>query len=240
MMYAASGIIVIAAFILLALMVSGPWKRNGSDSSKSRNEEMNAAQDKQVKDEEQVLRYYTAFFSTDETTNQTALENTGNILSERIEMFGMTGNVYISDDSIGMEVGIYDEEQENYLKYLGTPGKLEIRTTDGNVLLDNSMIENSRITTLIVGETETDALEIDIKAQYTDKFKTITENASGKDIYITLDDNILVMFTWDAVIESGKLILTCFDEERLNAVNVLLSTGTLPVRMYARYADSTE
>lgn len=239
------GIIIIGSAIY---MISNSKKdntpSNNTDIVLVDNEDTNENEDSQENNqEEKVLKYYTAVFKPTKEINgnETILKNTISIIEERMTSFGMRGEGYISGEQIGISVGITDKNQENYLKYIATPGEFSMQTEDGIEILNRNMIEDTKVYIDNISKEEYPGkVSIFVKEKYIEEFKNKTKDASGKMMYIILDGNVIKFFKWESVIESGNLVLACFDREWLNALGTIMSTDVLPIQLKAVSADSTD
>lgn len=177
--------------------------------------------------EEEETSVYTAVFEIDDGGNSTIVDEVVAILNERMADFGMEGDVYVSDKGIGVSVNATDK-QKKYLKYLGTPGKLSMRTDDGKVVFDYKDIETVSVKTFTIEGELVNALSVKVKDEYREKLAKATKEAIGSNFSLIFDEQLLLNAPMANEVKSGKIVLTGIDDDIMEAISILSLSEPLP------------
>ena len=176
---------------------------------------------------------YKAVFMVSDPSNETLVNNVCKVLKERIDNFGITGEVKVVDDTIEVIVDA-KESQVNSLRYIGAKGDFEVKTTDGRCVIDPNEIKSITTREFTVSDGVVTGLDIFVNEEYKDTLKENTEYALNKDVVVSLDGQMLISFEWPNVINSGECVITGVNEDVMKAINVIYMGEKMPEELKAK------
>ncbi len=175
---------------------------------------------------------YSAVFEPEKKVNDSQLNIIKDIISQRIENFGMDGQVYVSDGSIAVNVNA-TKEQEIYLKYLGIIGKISMRTEKGNYIFDDTNVKSVDMKNYGIEGKSVTALCVYMNDDYIDDLSKITKKEEGNTFSFLLDDNLVLSASLGNKVNSGKMVIAGINEEYMQAIKTLYMSDRLPVSLKA-------
>lgn len=111
---------------------------------------------------------------------------------------------------------------------LGTPGKLEFRDDEGNVICTGDQLKSATY----LGQDGSDyVVSIAFDSDGTKSFAEATKKALEKKSYIAIymDDSEYSRPTVNAAITDGKAVITCATAEAANNMAIVLQSGAMPL-----------
>ena len=168
----------------------------------------------------------------DETVTKDVLNRTRDLLSIRVDKFGLSEpQVTIEGDKrIRVELaGVFDSD--DIVKTLTSTGQLNFKDENGNVLLTGSDVEHANAVLTNDGKV---LIQLKFNAEGTQKFAEATRNNIKKTIEISMDDQVLTKPVVNAEITQGEAVIEGSKSfEEANRIANIIQSGALPVTLKA-------
>lgn len=147
---------------------------------------------------------------TDENPSSEDVSDTVYKLQQRVSAYSTEAEVYqVGDDRITVEIpGVTDAN--TILEELGTPGTLEFRNSDGEVLMTGEYVEDAQAgsqTSSTTGTTEY-VVQLTLTSDGAELFSDITGEYLSKQLPIYYDDELLSNPTVNSQITDGNAVIT--------------------------------
>ena len=176
----------------------------------------------------------------------TLLEGTMSVIRNRLTDAGYAESTVqkIGTDGIRVEIpaateGATDEvsARNTVLNLIGETANLTFRDSEGNVILDGSMV-----TTAVGGYDSNEAdyvINFVLNDEGAKKFAEVTANSIGKRIAIYLDDQLLIDPTVNSAITEGRGIINGMGSlERARTIAAQIQSGALPMELTQQKVDT--
>lgn len=235
-------LIVIVLLLIITVfffMNDGQDNRTDSDNEVTpQSTDMSQSNSEQSQEKNGVINTYTAIFEVRDTKNMTLINEALDIINQRIELFEMIGEAYLSDAVIVLNVGITSEEQQDYLKFLATPGDISLTDIDNRVIISRSMIKEHDVDMTSVDDNNNGILSLTVYDKYIDNIKKKSKELKGKEILLNIDGNVVNFFKLEHEINDGTIQLSTLETEWIKSLHVLLLSGKINVSLAAKSATS--
>lgn len=168
---------------------------------------------------------------TDDNIDKETLQRTRELLSLRVNKFGLSEPVVAieGDNRIRVDLaGVFDDS-DDIVKTLTSTGQLTFKDESGNVLLSGNDVKNA---TAVLTNSGKAVIQLKFNEEGTKKFAEATRNNINKTIEISMDDEVLTKPVVNVEITQGEAVIEgsmSFDEA--NKIASIIQSGALPVTL---------
>ena len=161
---------------------------------------------------------------------QTKMDSTVNILTSRLTRQGFTEATVTRQGENRIRVEIPNVSDPNeVLEIIGTPAQLYFVDSEGNNIMEGSMIENAQVSQ---DENGRPCVAFELNEEGSAIFAEATAANIGKTISITLDGEVISAPTVNSVIAGGEgIIQGDFTAEEAQNLSTLILSGALPLNL---------
>ena len=167
---------------------------------------------------------------TDENITQDVLQRTRELLSLRVNKFGLSEPVVTieGDKRIRVDLaGAFDSD--DIVKTLTSTGLLTFKDENDNVLLTGNDVKNANAVLTNEGKA---IIQLEFNEEGREKFAEATRNNLNKRIKISMDDEVLTNPVVNSEITGGEAVIEgSRNFEEANKVATIIQAGALPVTL---------
>lgn len=167
---------------------------------------------------------------TDENVTKDTLQRTRELLSLRVNKFGLSEPTITIEGSNRIRVDLAGSfDSDDIVKTLTSTGQLNFKDENGNVLLTGSDVKNA---TAVLTNDGRAVIQLKFNEEGTQKFAEATKNNLNKIIEISIDDQVLTRPIVNTEITEGEAVIEgrmTFDEA--NRIAGIIQSGALPVTL---------
>lgn len=166
----------------------------------------------------------------DENITKETLQNTRELLSLRVNKFGLSEPVVTIEGSNRIRIDLAGEFDSNdIVKTLTSTGQLNFKNEEGNVLLTGNDVKNA---TAVLTQDGKAIIQLKFTNEGTKKFAEATGNNINKTIEISMDDQVLTKPVVNTQITDGEAIIEgSMSFEEANKIASIIQSGALPVTL---------
>ena len=166
----------------------------------------------------------------DENITKETLQNTRELLSLRVNKFGLSEPVVTIEGSNRIRIDLAGEFDSNdIVKTLTSTGQLNFKNEEGNVLLTGNDVKNA---TAVLTQDGKAIIQLKFTDEGTKKFAEATGNNINKTIEISMDDQVLTKPVVNTQITDGEAIIEgSMSFEEANKIASIIQSGALPVTL---------
>lgn len=182
---------------------------------------------------------YSAAQPEDTSANfDSLLEGTITVIQQRLTDKGFAESTVQRIGTDGIRVEIPDvTDPSAVLELIGTPAKLEFKDSEGNLILDGSMVQTA--TAQYDADQGDYVIAFVLNSEGTKAFSDATAANLGKTISIYLDDQELISPTVQSVITGGKGVINGMGSmERAQTIAAQIQSGALPLVLTQQKVDT--
>ena len=144
----------------------------------------------------------------DENITKETLQNTRELLSLRVNKFGLSEPVVTIEGSNRIRIDLAGEFDSNdIVKTLTSTGQLNFKNEEGNVLLTGNDVKNA---TAVLTQDGKAIIQLKFTDEGTKKFAEATGNNINKTIEISMDDQVLTKPVVNTQITDGEAIIVAW------------------------------
>lgn len=166
----------------------------------------------------------------DENVTKETLQNTRELLSLRVNKFGLSEPIVTIEGGNRIRIDLAGEFDSNdIVKTLTSTGQLNFKDEEGNVLLTGNDVKNANAVLTQDGKA---IIQLKFTDEGTKKFAEATGNNINKTIEISMDDQVLTKPVVNTQITDGEAIIEgSMSFEEANKIASIIQSGALPVTL---------